>query len=133
VLKLKVEVANTTNKAVSFAMGKAWETYQAGTISPDGTWTTPSLNYWGEIIRIKATSQASPAQFAMGKAILVNIDADLDNDMDAFDLGYVAMSWGLDYDHLPKPTANIAGSYSGVNDFSLVCFNQPFSYAFRVE
>jgi len=133
VLKLRAEVDNTSNKALTFAMGRAWETYQAGTIAPDGTWITPSESYWSEVIRIKATSQAAPAQFAMGKVILLNIDADLDNEIDAFDLGYVAMSWGLDYDHMPKFTANISGDYDGVTDWSVELFNQPFTYAFPVK
>jgi len=133
VLKLQVNVANTDNKAATFALAAANLSWQAGIVDPDGTWTTPSESYYGDIIRIKATSQAEPAQFAMGKMCLLQIDADLDNETDVFDLGYVAMNWGLAYNHMPKATANIGGSYDGVDDWSVVLFDQAFTNGFRVK
>jgi len=133
--RLKVDVANTTNTAVTYAMGsiRLNGTDWGGNVSPDGIWTTPSNTYYGDIIKLKATSQAAPDQFAIGKAMLIEMDADMDTQLDVFDLGYVAMNWGLNVNSIPKFTANIAGSYDFVDDWSVVIFNQAYTNAFRLK
>ncbi|MFZ1612789.1 MAG: hypothetical protein WAT51_01385, partial [Holophaga sp.] len=133
--RLKVDVANTTNTGITYSLASYRLNGQdmGGLISPDGIWTTPSNTYYGDIIKLKATSQAAPDQFALGKAMVVEIDADMDTQLDVFDLGYVAMNWGLNANSIPKFTANIAGSYDFVDDWSVVIFNEAYTNAFRVH
>ncbi len=103
---------------------------QLGTIKADGPWTRPDSSFYEDLIRIQATSQADPAQFARGSMVLVDLDADTDREQDALDLGVVAMNWGvLDS---PQPAAKMTG-YGPVDDWSLVFFDEAFSNAFPVQ
>ncbi|MBP7617757.1 MAG: M4 family metallopeptidase [Geothrix sp.] len=133
--RLKVDVANTTNTAVTYSLGSYRMNGQdmGGLVSPEGIWTTPSITYYGDIIKLQATSQAAPDQFALGKAMLVEADADMSTELDVFDLGYVAMNWGLNVNSIPKFTANVGGSYDFVDDWSVVLFNQAYTNAFRLK
>jgi hypothetical protein len=133
--KLKVDVANTTNTAVTYSLGSYRLNGQdmGGLVSPDGTWATPSNTYYGDVIKLKATSQAAPDQFALGKAMIMELDANMDTELDVFDLGYVAMNWGLNVNSIPKFTANVGGSYDFVDDWSVVIFNEAYTNAFRLK
>ncbi|HXC18207.1 MAG TPA: M4 family metallopeptidase [Holophagaceae bacterium] len=126
-VQVQCTVTNTTNTKVDWSLASSPnEGDQAGHINPDGTWTTPSWSFYGNLITITATSQADPAEFAKGRTLLMELDADTDGETDAIDLGSVAMAWGLPQG--PNPAAAIAGSYS-VNDWDLVFFDQAFSNA----
>ncbi len=63
-----------------------------GVINADGAWVTPLEKGW---FAITATSKADPRQFAEGRAFIINMDADGDNQQDAVDLGPIAFSWYL--------------------------------------
>ena len=133
--KLKVDVANTTNTGVTYSLGSTRlnGVDMGGIVSADGIWTTPSNTYYGDIIKLKATSQAAPDQFALGMAMVVELDANMDTETDIFDLGFVAMNWGLPYNNIPKFTANVGGSYDGVDDWSVIIFNEAYTNAFRLK
>ena len=94
----RVTVLNNPNPEVTWSLGGPsmynGSTYalKGGVINTDGTWTTPYELGW---YAITATSKADPKQFAEGRAFLVNLDTDGDNEQDAVDLGNVAFSWYL--------------------------------------
>ena len=94
----RVTVENNPNTAVTWTLGGpslyngATYTNHGGVINADGSWKTPYELGW---FAITATSQADPKQFAEGRAFLVNLDTDQDNEQDAVDLGSIAFSWYL--------------------------------------
>lgn len=63
-----------------------------GSLNADGSWTTPMAVGW---FAITATSKADPRQFAEGRAFIINMDSDTDQEQDAVDLGPIAFSWYL--------------------------------------
>ncbi|HTL97551.1 MAG TPA: hypothetical protein VL181_01985, partial [Holophagaceae bacterium] len=77
------------------------------------------------LVTINARSEADPAQFAVGRMLLVELDADTDNETDAIDLGSVAMVWGLP--QAPHVAEELAGT--SVSDWDLVFFDQAFQNA----
>jgi Zn-dependent metalloprotease len=93
----RITVQNNANTAVTWSLGgpslyNGSSAYKGGVINADGSWTTPhTLGWYG----ITATSKADPKQFAEGRAFLVNLDTDGDNEQDAVDLGPIAFSWYL--------------------------------------
>jgi Zn-dependent metalloprotease len=90
---------------------------QGGRIDPDGSWQTPNSS--GQYA-ITATSVADPREFAEGRALLINMDNDMDQEVDAIDMGRIALSW-----YLPQPL-NLADSVSnspgGVDDEDVAFF-----------
>ncbi len=96
-VKPRITVLNNPNTAVTWSLGgpslyNGSNNRQGGVINADGSWTTPYELGW---YAITATSQADPKQFAEGRAFLVNLDTDQDNEQDAVDLGNIAFSWYL--------------------------------------
>jgi hypothetical protein len=92
-----ITVLNNPNTAVTWTLGgpslfNGSSALKGGVINADGSWTTPFQLGW---FAITATSQADPKQFAEGRAFLVNLDTDGDNEQDAVDLGPIAFSWFL--------------------------------------
>jgi hypothetical protein len=129
-VQIAVEVANTTDKALAFSPPTHPSGWQAGEVAADGTWTTPSWPYYAELLAVKATSHADPRQFAKGYALLMEIDSDTDNEVDALDLGEVAMNWGLPQ-AVHQPAA-VAGQYS-VDDWDVVFWTQAFQNGYPVR
>jgi hypothetical protein len=98
------QVLNNANTAVTWAMGgpstvdfplggmTAGGAWVGGVIEPDGTWLTPNEMGWHAIT---ATSVADPKQFAETRAFLINVDTDQDLELDALDMGGIALSWYL--------------------------------------
>ncbi len=125
-VQVRCDVTNTTNTKVDWSLATPAEGNQAGHINPDGTWTTPGWTFYEDLIPITARSEADQAQFAKGRVILVELDADTDNEIDAVDLGSVAMAWGLQ--QAPHQSASIAGG--GFDDWNFVFFDQAFENAF---
>jgi Zn-dependent metalloprotease len=127
---VRTSVENTADTRVAFALGAPTGVHEAGVINPDGTWKTPDWPFYADLLGITATSKADPTQFARGMMLLVEIDADTDNEVDAIDLGTVAMTWGLQVDP-PQPAAQVAGGggATAVDDWDLVFFNQAFANA----
>ena len=128
-------VQNTTNKTLAFSTPRMASNGlppgAVGVIQADGTWTTPNWNYYEELISVQATSQADPSQFAKTHALLMNLDADTDNEIDAIDLGSTAMSWykpGAGF-NTPNPAARIAGG----GDWDVVFFTEAFTNGFPVK
>jgi len=127
---VRCNVANTTNTKVTWSMKTGpMDGYMAGTINPDGSWTTPSFPFYEDLLTITATSQADPKQFAKGRLLLIPADADTDNETDALDMGSVAMSWGLP--NTPNPAAQMAGY--GISDWDLVFLGEALANAFPVK
>jgi Zn-dependent metalloprotease len=130
-VQVACNVDNTANKAITFSAPK-WNGYAAaGAIQADGTWTTPNWNYYEDLLSIKAASQADPSQFAWTYTLLMDLDTDTDNEIDALDLGTTAMSWARPdaWFDTPSPTARLAGG----GDWDVVLFTQAFSNAFPVK
>jgi Zn-dependent metalloprotease len=93
----RITVLNNANTAVTWTLGgpslyNGSSAYKGGVINADGSWTTPYTLGW---YAITATSQADPRQFAEGRAFLINLDADGDNEQDAVDMGAISFSWYL--------------------------------------
>jgi Zn-dependent metalloprotease len=130
IVKLRVAVQNTFEQRVTWTLSSPHGNYQAGNILPDGTWQTPSWPFYADLVSINATSVADPTQFARGNALLVELDADTDLEVDAIDLGSVAMAWGIRTTP-PQPAVMVAGGggATAVDDWDLVFFTQGFMNA----
>ena len=131
-VRVQANVANTTNTKLTWSV-PTWTTLDylptpAGTINPDGTWTTPSFIFYYELLNIKATSQADPNQFAKAQVLLIPADADTDNETDALDMGAAAMSWGLP--STPNPAAWVAGTG---DDWSIAFLAEALANAFPAK
>jgi len=129
---MHADVLNTTNTAVTWS-APYWSTLEgipapAGFINPDGSWTTPSFNFYYNLLNVKVTSQADPNQFAKSMVLLVNADADTDNETDALDMGTTALSWGLQA--TPNPSAWVAGSG---DDWDIIFLSESLANAFPVN
>jgi len=129
---VRANVANTTNTKLTWS-APTWTTLEgisasAGNINPDGSWTTPSFNYYYDLLNIKVTSQADPNQFAKSQVLLVPADADTDNETDALDMGAAAMAWGLP--NTPNPAAWVAGSG---DDWDIAFLSEALANAFPVR
>jgi Zn-dependent metalloprotease len=118
-VQLRVEVENATNKGVYWDV--IWSGGGApdpvGVINQDGTWTTPNFAFYGDILTVTAVSQQDTRQFALGKALLVQGDADSDGEIDALDLGRVAASWGVK--SVARPSVQLVGGFI-VTDWDIV-------------
>lgn len=86
-------VTGTENTAVGWRIGGPSNSRNyGGVITADGLWTPG--NAWG-MQSMTVYSKADPLQFAEARVWVVNADADGDLEIDAIDLGGVALSWGL--------------------------------------
>jgi Zn-dependent metalloprotease len=86
-------VTGTENTAVSWRIGGPSNGRNfGGVITAEGLWTPG--NAWG-MQSMTVFSKADPLQFAEARVWVVNADADADLEIDAIDLGGVALSWGL--------------------------------------
>jgi hypothetical protein len=121
---IRYDVANTKDTRVDFTIGSTSGGDIAGNINADGSWTTPSFPFHGDLIPVTATSKADPRQFAKGQLLLVELDADTDDEADAIDLGAVAMAWGLPM--VPNPAVAVAGqaTATAVSDWDLAFFDE---------
>ncbi len=91
--KASAKVTGTENTAVTWRIGgPSGDRSNGGVITADGLWTPG--NAWG-MQAMTVVSAADPLQFAEARVWVVNADADGDNEVDAIDLGGVALSWGL--------------------------------------
>ena len=98
-VQFAVEVGNATDTGVSYRIGGSPGAldspgfrHSGGKLGDDGSWT-PDTSYGFHSMTV--VSNADPLEFAEGVAWVVNADADADNEVDAMDLGAVALSWGL--------------------------------------
>lgn len=132
-VKLRATVLNTANQALTYPAPPLWEHSQpAGNVAPDGTWTTPNWGFYLELLYFQVNSAADPSQFARGYALLVSLDSDQDNEVDALDLGATAMAWGYVKGH-EMPVPNQAVHTGGGGDWDFEFFNQAFTNAFPVK
>jgi Zn-dependent metalloprotease len=134
-VKPLVNVANTSNTAVTWSAGGVGnqnsDIITAGNFNADGTWTTPvAPNADFEPIYLTVASQADPNQIAKLRVIIVVIDADMDSEPDALDLGQIAMVWGLKNN--PFPSANI-WSYGAPGDWDVALFNEVLTNTWPVK
>ena len=134
-VKLMVDVANSTNTAVTWSAGGiglyGTDIVTAGTFNADGTWTTPvSPNSDWEPIVLKVASQADPSQYAKAQVFIVSIDADMDSENDALDLGVIAMTWGMANN--PLPSVNIWSS-GAPGDWDVALFNEVLTNTYPVQ
>ncbi len=127
-VKVQVDVHNTANTAVTWSsntLGYLDQTIQAGTFNADGTWTTPvSPSADWEPFLLTATSQADPSQFAKGSVLIISIDADMDTEPDALDLGQIAMSWGLTSSQNPYAAYTNIWSNGNAGDWDVALFSE---------
>jgi Zn-dependent metalloprotease len=126
-VKIRSDVANTDDKRTTLSLaipGHAWE---VGSINADGTWNTPSWNYYGDLQQLIVTSVADPREFAQAQTVVTECDADSDTQTDAIDLGLVAMQWGLQ--GFPPYTQAILVNNT---DWDLVFFGQSFTNSWPV-
>ncbi len=98
---------------------------EAGTVNGDGTWTAPLRQGF---FFITALSKARPEQFAEGLVLVVNLDADADNEQDAVDLGAAAFSWYLG--QTLRPTHSPYGGYT-VDDLDVQLFQEAIQTAWN--
>ncbi len=129
-VQIGATVLNSSNQKLVFPEPPKWNARPAGIINPDGTWLTPSFNYYWELLRFQVNADADANQFARGAVLLADLDSDQDTETDAIDLGATAMSWGKSYFWSPQPQARIAG---GGDDWDLEFFTQAFTNGFRVQ
>jgi hypothetical protein len=117
---------------VDFVIGST-DGYSGGVVGDDGSWTTPSFPYHGDLIPVTCISKADPRQFARGSMQLIEIDADRDTELDALDLGTMAMWWGV-----PDPpdeayrVSGVTNETASVSDWDLQFFNEAFLNAWAV-
>ena len=138
---LHAEVKNAANPALtwSFDTDPLDISYPGGTIHPDGTWLTPEHALPisnGMPVGLVATSQQDPLRFARAFAFVVAIDADQDTEVDALDMGMVAMEWNLKVFQAPYPTAFIVGpvyTTDKVADWDLAVFGDAFLNAWPAK
>jgi Zn-dependent metalloprotease len=128
-VNIKVDVANTDDKRTTLSLATPSQSYQVGTVNADGTWTTPSWIYYGDLHQIISTSVADPREFAKGQVLLVECDADTDTQADAIDLGLVAMQWGITQQLPPYPAAMIVND----TDWDIVFFSQAFANTYAAS
>jgi hypothetical protein len=133
-VKVRVAVQNSADQRVTWTLSSPHGAPQAGNILPGGTWQTPGFPFYADLISMSATSVADPTQFARGHALLVELDADTDLEVDAIDLGSVAMAWGLTV-MPPQPAVMVAGGggATSVDDWDLVFFTQGFMNAWAAQ
>jgi Zn-dependent metalloprotease len=122
---IKVDVANTSDKRTTLSLATPSQGYQVGTVNDDGTWSTPSFGFYGDLQQLISTSVADPREFAKGHVLVVECDADTDGQSDAIDLGLIAMQWGVQFP--PFPSAALAGFQT--TDWDFVFFGQAFTNA----
>lgn len=125
-VRIRADVANATDKRLTWALATPNEGFEAGHIDADGVWTTPSFNYYGELLTVTARSAVDPRQYAKGHALLVGMDADTDGQTDALDLGAVAMNWGVQQ---PPNAAVLMTGIGHVSDWDLVFFTEAVANA----
>jgi Zn-dependent metalloprotease len=133
-VSVRVSVENTADTRVVWKLGSSSGDFEAGIINADGTWRTPGFPFYADLLSITATSAADPTQFARGRVLLMELDADTDDEVDAVDLGLVAMTWGLRVPP-PRPAAQVAGGggSAAVDDWDLVFFTQAFTNAWPIR
>jgi Zn-dependent metalloprotease len=138
---LRAEVKNASNTALtwSFDTDPLDFSYPVGTFQPDGTWLTPEHALpiaFGMPVGLIATSQQDPLRFARGYAFVVALDADQDSEVDALDMGMVAMEWNLRVFQAPFPMAFIVGprfTSDKVADWDLAFFSEAFLNAWSAK
>ncbi len=129
-VRVHATVENATDAGLTFTLGAPEGVMEAGVVNADGTWKTPSFPFYADLLGITARSKQDPRQFARGRMLLMELDADTDGEVDAIDLGTVAMTWGL-RSPPPQPAAMVAGGGGAtyVDDWDLVFFGQAFANA----
>ena len=133
-VKVQVDVQNTTDQAVLWSYGTAYDGMSGGVFNADGTWMTPfspSSDPSAPFVLV-ATSHADPNQFAKGAVLIVNIDADADTELDALDLGQIAACYGLTYQENPFPTTKLLDG-DATGDWDVAMFNQVLAAAWPVK
>jgi Zn-dependent metalloprotease len=121
-------VTNATDPAVDFELGGLSVAYSAGGSLKDGLFTAPMINY-GNLWPLKATSHQDPTRFGATLIYGASLDCDSDTELDACDLGALALSYGgVD----TYPASNIYGSQNGCDDICLELFLEGFQNAFSL-
>jgi Zn-dependent metalloprotease len=135
---IRADVANTTDKKLVLASSQPVvasdgtvppDAMRYGHLNDDGTWTTPSFTY-ADLLPLVAISHADPLQFAMAHALIVELDCDLDDEVDAIDLGLTATQWGVKQP--PFIAAGTSGQYL-ISDWDVVFFNEAFANAWNTS
>jgi Zn-dependent metalloprotease len=119
-------VTHAADTTVTWSLGGLNPTRNTGGVLKDGKFicSVIGMNYG---VPVKATSVQDPKQFAVSMVIPVNADCDSDAEMDACDLGAIAldMRGGMVY-----PQANIANAMFGTDEDSVQLFLAAFNNAF---
>jgi len=129
-VQLHVNVENTNNTGIDWDVSWPGGGSPVGVIAADGTWTTPNFSFYGDLLRVKAVSKADQNQYAIGKALLVQGDADTDGEIDALDLGRIATSWGVT--SAARPAVSVAGSFI-ISDWDVVFSTESIANAWPVN
>lgn len=123
-VRLQTTVENTPDHGVVLNFDDPRLGHQAGTLGPDGTWTTPNFSFYSDLLPLVARAHADLNQFAKASMLLADLDGDMDTEQDALDLGLTAMVWGCP--NAPQASARTAGMG---NDWDLVFFTEAFHNA----
>ena len=98
-VQLGAQVTNAADTSVTWKLGGSPGAFDSpgfrhvgGKLGANGAWT-PDTSFGFHSMTV--VSNADPMEFAEGVVWVVNADADADNEVDAMDLGAVALSWGL--------------------------------------
>jgi hypothetical protein len=91
-----VKVLNTSNQAVT------WSVDTGGQIGPDGHYTASKRIYGFYPVEVK--SQSDALEHARGMVANVDIDVNDDTELDAMDLGNVALAYGSIFSSPTPPT-----------------------------
>jgi hypothetical protein len=120
-VRVAYTIENSPDTSVTLKLAPRTDGQTGGVVRPDGTWLTPGWTYASTFLALEVHSNADPLQFAKLRTFVANLDADEDTESDAFDLGTMAMAWGVI--DLPRPAA-LLSSISVVGDWDLVWFTE---------
>jgi Zn-dependent metalloprotease len=124
---LKAQVLNNVDTSLTWKLGGDAglpDPYTGGVVETDGTWRVPNRS--GNAY-LRAFSAADPLQWGEMQFYVANLDADDDVDVDAVDMGILAMNWGLGY--VLRPSATVYDSWH-VTDLDVYIFGEAFKAAF---
>ncbi|HJV21912.1 MAG TPA: M4 family metallopeptidase [Holophagaceae bacterium] len=122
-------VSNTPDTGLVWSLGGLNFWMEGGQMSASGTFTAPNVPY-GYTWPVKATSHADPKQFAVNLVWAASMDCDSDTEVDACDLGAIALDYYPYTDIYNYPSAVIYRNYF-TDDLSCALFKMGFNNAFN--
>jgi Zn-dependent metalloprotease len=124
-------VANAMDTTVTYSLGGLSAAYAEGGRWENGQFVAPMVSF-GSLWPIKATSKQDPRRYASTLVYGAPLDCDSDTDLDACDLGALALAYGgVNIDgYLVYPAANIYGGNYGCDAICLELFLEGFQNAF---